>query len=161
MKDIDIYSAIFDITNQNMKDAGKELGFSKDAFMYVTSNNPAIVDVFKLTKYTDNKTFLELAYLNFLKRRSDEKAISNWQGRFSLPSQEFQRLVVNSLIKSQEFHNTCVKAYNNIYSTNNMFGGNISQVKSIGMNMPEKMLKLYRSQPEFLKKLERKIMGIK
>lgn len=161
MKDVDIYSAVFDVSHDSMVKAGKDFHFAKDTFMYSVSNDINTVDIYELSKYTDNSTFLQLAYLMLLKRLPDQRAIEHWQDRLELPYKEFQSLVIKSLINSQEHYNNCVRAYNNIYSNHNIYGGKISQIRSSGMNMPEKILKIYRKQPEFLKKLEKKIMGVK
>lgn len=162
MQDIDVYSKIFDITNQNMKDAGKSFNVSKSAYLHLSKDNPQSVDIFELSQEDDNAVFLEKAYISFLKRLSDDTAYKNWSGRFSLPKHEFQRLLTITMINAPEFNSTQVRAYNNIYSQRNMFGGNVAKVQqSNGLNMPEKLLKFYRKQPEFMKKIERKIMGIK
>lgn len=162
MKDIDIYSKIFDITSDNMKNVNKSFNVSKEAYLHLSKDNPQSVDIFELYQEDDNALFLEKAYISFLKRLSDDTAYKNWSGRFSLPKQEFQRLLTITMINAPEFNNTQVRAYNNIYSQRNIFGGNIANVKkSTGMNMPEKLLKFYRNQPEFMKKIERKIMGVK
>lgn len=162
MKDIDIYSKIFDITSDNMKNVNKSFNVSKEAYLHLSKDNPQSVDIFELYQENDNALFLEKAYISFLKRLSDDTAYKNWSGRFSLPKQEFQRLLTITMINAPEFNNAQVRAYNNIYSQRNIFGGNIANVKkSTGMNMPEKLLKFYRNQPEFMKKIERKIMGVK
>jgi hypothetical protein len=162
MKDLEIYSKIFDITSENMQKANHSFTVSKDAYLHLSADNPQSVDVFKLSEEDSNEKYLEKAYISFLKRLSDETAYKNWSGRFSLPKHEFQRLLTITMINATEFNNTQVRAYNNIYSQRNAFGGNVSNVqKSNGMNMPDKLLKFYRNQPEFMKKIERKIMGIK
>mgnify|MGYP001071770713 CR=1 FL=1 len=67
-----------------------------------------------------------------------------------------------SLINSEEYSRNYVKVYNNIYSQKNIFGGSLNRVQqaSGGLNVPEKLLRVYRKQPKFLRKLERRILGI-
>lgn len=162
MSDSNIYSDIFDIVNENMKNAGKSFSVSKNAYLHLAKERPNCVDVFRLSQEPDNRIFLEKCYISFLKRLADEKAFASWNERFSLPCSEFQRLLVITMISSTEYNRSQVKAYNNIYSQKNVYGGNLNSAQTSGaLTMPEKLLKIYRKQPEFMKKIERKIAGIK
>lgn len=161
MEEMDIYSAIFDITTQNMEDAEKHFHLPKEAFLFMVEDVPQSADIFKISKETENNIFLEKAYLTCLKRICDETAFQNWQKRFSLPRYEFQRVLIVSLLNSAEYNGKHVKAWNNIYSQRNIFGGNLTKAQpSGGLNIPEKLLKFYRKQPKFLRKIERKILGV-
>jgi len=162
MNDTDLYSAVFDIVNENMTNAGEKFMTSKECFVCSSQSNPRTVDILRLSKEKDNGIFLEKAYTEILKRPVDERAYENWKNRFELPPQEFQNLVINSIVNSQEYYNSQVRIYNNIYSKHNSFGGNISGVQpSAGITMPEKLMNTYRKMPDFMKKIAKKAMGVK
>ncbi len=162
MKDLDLYSAVFDITTQNMEEAGEEFHLPKEAFLFMAEDSPWKADIFQISKERENEVFLEKAYLACLKRFCDEGAFLNWQKKFSLPKQEFQRQLMISLINSEEYSRNYVKVYNHIYSQKNIFGGSLNRVQqaSGGLNVPERLLRVYRKQPKFLRKLERRILGM-
>ncbi|MDD6279100.1 MAG: hypothetical protein ACI4JE_04775 [Ruminococcus sp.] len=162
MTDAKIYSDIFDIVSENYKKTGGSFGVSKTAYLHLAADNPSDVDVYELSKENDNRVFLEKCYMSFLKRLADERAFESWTPRFELPKSEYQRLLVITMIGSAEYDRAQIRAYNNIYSQKNVYGGKLETISATtGMTMPDKLLKLYRKQPEFLKKIERKIAGIK
>ena len=47
MKDLDLYSAVFDITTQNMEEAGEEFHLPKEAFLFMAADSPWKADIFK------------------------------------------------------------------------------------------------------------------
>jgi len=152
----EIYSDIFDIVTEKL-DSFK---FSKQSYMYMVQCSPDNVNVPELSDCTDNKTFLETAYMAFLQRPVDDKAFENWKDRFSLPENEFRTAVIHTLVSSQEFANTMITVENNIYNSGEMaVSGNA--VAGSSVRWPEKLLRFYRKQPEFVKKVVRKSMGIK
>lgn len=162
MNDKNIYSDIFDIVNENMEKSGNKFPLSKECCICNSEADPVGVDILKLSMEKDNRIFLENAYNMLLKRHVDSKAIKNWEGRYGLPSEDFQQLVIKSIIKSEEFSLANVKIKNNIYSENNSFGGDFSAVKrSSSVTVPDKLMSVYRRMPEPLKNMARKVMGIK
>lgn len=159
---LSVYSDIFDVVEKNMQSAGGRFNVSRTAYLCTACNDAQKVDIYDLSHEEDNRLFLETAYIALLKRLVDERALTNWEGRLDIPKEEFQRLLTNSIMNSLEFSKVHIKVYNNIYSQRNAFGGKISSaVSSGGMSMPERLMKFYRKQPEFMKKLEKKIMGVK
>lgn len=161
MEDMDVYSALFDITTQHMEEAEKSFHLPKEAFLFMAEDLPQGADIFKISRENDNFIFLEKAYLACLKRICDKDAFQNWQKRFSLPKHEFQRALIVSLLNSEEYNGKHIRAWNNIYSQKNIFGGNLTKAqRSGGLNVPEKLLKFYRKQPKLLRKLERKVLGM-
>lgn len=162
MNDNKIYSDIFDIVSENYSNAGGKFSVSKTAYLHISNDDPSCVDVYALSRETDKRAFLEKCYISFLKRLADEHAFESWVPRFSLPDQEYKRLLVATMIGSAEYDRDQVRAYNNIYSARNVYGGQLETIDAAGkMGMPDKLMKLYRKQPEFLKKIARRIAGIK
>lgn len=161
----DIYSAIYDITEENIKGSGGEFSVSKEAFKELTVIHPQDADVFLLSKEKNNRLFMEKSYIRLLKRLADTKAYENWGSRFSLPSCEFQRLLTMTIIASPEFAGKNVNAYNNIYSLNNQYKGNLAESrKPLSVKRAEMRFKTYRilrkiysKFPEGIKKILRKL----
>ncbi len=162
MENKNIYSDIFDIVSGNMKNEGKEFSFSRECYLCNASADPVNTDILALSEIKDNRRFLEIAYSMLLKRGVDDNAVKCWEGRFGLPSRDFQKLVIRSILKSAEYQASHVRALNNIYSENVSYGTDISGVRrNSSVTMPEKIMSVYRRMPEPLKKAARKMMGVK
>ena len=161
-----IYSAIFDITKDNIQAAGGSFSVSKEAFMELSGIHPKNADVLVLSRERNNRLFLEKAYIRMLKRLADERAVSMWEGRFSLPCEEFQRLLVMTLISSPEFKGKNVDVYNNIYSSHNTYHGVMSSAaKPVSVRQAERRIKIYNALrkvynilPECIKKILRAVL---
>lgn len=162
----DIYSAIYDITEDNIEKAGQSFSVSKEAFTELSVIHPQNADIFLLSKEEDNKLFMEKSYIRLLKRLADIKAYENWEHRFSLPWNEFQRLLTMTLITSREFSEKNVNVYNNIYSLNNQYKGDLARSKKVlSVRKAEVYLKthkilrkIYNRFPECIKKILRKML---
>lgn len=152
----EIYSDIFDIVTEKIPD----FRFSRESYLYLTECSPDEVNVLSLLECGDNRTFLETAYIAFLQRPVDEKAFENWKNSFNLPEDEFRDSVILTLSASQEFANTMISVKNNIYDHGSGVN-NENPVAGSAVRWPEKLLRLYRKQPEFIKKAIRKSMGMK
>ena len=89
-----------------------------------------------------------------------------WEGRFSLPCEEFQRLLVMTLISSPEFKGKNVDVYNNIYSSHNTYHGVMSSAaKPVSVRQAERRIKIYNALrkvynilPECIKKILRAVL---
>ena len=103
MKSIDIYSAIYKVTDENMRKSGSTLAFSEKEAAFFYENNPAVADLDELRKFEDNETFAEMAYISLLKRRIDNNLRLVWSNRLWLPASVFQDCVINQIIYSKEF----------------------------------------------------------
>ncbi|MBP0963768.1 MAG: hypothetical protein J5999_00560 [Oscillospiraceae bacterium] len=164
--DNNIYSALYDITQENIREAGGEFSVSKEAFAELSTIHPQAANIFHISRTNSNKLFLEKAYIHLLKRFADESAYRNWEGRFSLFPCQFQRLLTMTLITSDEFSNKNVKVYDNFYSIHNQYGGDPSNSKKavevkkseIKLHINNRLRKIYNRLPEAVKKVLRKIL---
>lgn len=155
-----IYSDIYDITCKNLENFSQQPRFSKEIFEFAAICSPFETDILKLCETTENSVFLHKAYLAILQRPIDDTALENWEQRLSLPKYEFQQLVITSLVTSQESMNCRVKIKNNIFPAR--VKRTISAPQGVSsIPLPEKLLRIYRRQPETFKKIVRKIMGVK
>jgi hypothetical protein len=162
MKDIDIYSALYDITDENMTKAGKKLDTSRELVLSLAAIKPGTVDILKLSRERNNDTFLKKAYIFMLNRQVDPYAVKVWKSQYKLPPEEFQHNVVSTIKNSQEFFNNQVRMFNNIYSENTSFGGSLSGIgRSAGITVPERLMKVYRKMPPFVKNAAKKVLGVR
>lgn len=162
MKDMDIYSALYDIVDENMNKAGQKFRISKKITLSTAAATPGKVDILKLSRERDNDTFVKKAFLLLLGRQIDGTALRQWKPQYKLPPEEFQHHVIATIKNSEEFFNTQVRMYNNIYSENTSFGGSISGIgRSAGITVPERMMKIYKKMPPFLKNAAKKILGVR
>ena len=160
MKDIDIYSALYDIVDENMNNAGQKLRISKELVLSSAIIKPGKVDILKLSREKNNDTFVKKAYIFMLNRQVDGTALKAWRAQYKLPPEEFQRNVVATIKGSEEFFNNQVKMYNNIYSENTSFRGRLSGIgRPGGIPVSERLVKVYRKMPPFVKNLTKKILG--
>jgi len=148
-----IYSDIFDITSKNMEAAGMNFTVSKEAFLEMCRAHPVNADVYELSKEKDNKIFLEKAYITMLKRYADERAFASMEEKMNLPSEEFQRNLVLTIISSPEFANKNVDIYNNIYSSHNSYHTNLLKIR-----IYYSLKKIYDKFPEGVKKVLRRLL---
>lgn len=109
----DIYSRIYSIAEENMKDFG-QMEITNNAFSKWSSIEYDVVDMNCLYDI-DNKSFLEAAYLVFLDRTIDTEARKAWELRLNDNKEKFQSKVTNSIIKSMEFKLNNVDIINNKY----------------------------------------------
>lgn len=120
-KEQEIYSKLYDVTSENMQNAGKEIPFTKDAFLYSAKRNLKVVDMLDLAEF-DRATFLQALYIGFLFRTPEERARIDW-GNVKLESTlEYQRRAFKSLSLAPE----AVK--NGVNITNNIFGDPIVKI---------------------------------
>ena len=162
MKGIDIYSAIYDIVDENMKNAGEKLRISKELVLSTTTVKPGKVDILKLSRERNNETFVKKAYIFMLNRQIDGAALRAWKPQYKLPPEEFQRNVIATIKGSEEFFKNQVRIYNNIYSENTSFGGRLGNMgRAGGIPVSERLLKVYRKMPPFMKNAAKKVLGVK
>ncbi|MDO4862941.1 MAG: hypothetical protein Q4A05_02120 [Ruminococcus sp.] len=160
MKDIDIYSAVYDIVDENMNKTGQKLRISKELVLSTTIIKPGKVDILKLSRERNNETFVKKAYIFMLNRQIDGEALRAWKPQYKLPPEEFQHNVVATIKGSEEFFKNQVRMYNNIYSENTAFGGRLSGIgRTAGIPVSERLLKVYRKMPPFMKKAAKKVLG--
>ena len=161
MNDMNIYTDIYNIVSENMKNAGGQFQTPQICFEKMISSHPMIADISDLAEITDNSAFLVAIYRILLQRNIDENARKSWEDRINLPAPEFQRLVVRSILRSAEFAEKRMKVKNNIFSEKNAFGGSADGIrKASSVTMPEKLMNVYRKMPAPMKKAAKKIMGV-
>ncbi len=78
--EFDIYSDLYDIADARLRENGKEMIASKEAFRYMTLTDLGTCEGDYLKK-ADDTDFLAMAYLGFLKRLPDPKGEESWGKR--------------------------------------------------------------------------------
>ena len=159
MKDNQVYAAIYDQVVHTLADAGQEFPYTKEVFLHTIEDEPDSVDILELSHQKDNAQFLEEAYSRILKRTIDENALQAWNSSLVLPPEEFQALVVHTIVSSEEFNAAHMRVYNNIYPLRTAFTG--APPAGSPVTIPEKLMRIYRKMPAPMKKAARKMMGVK
>lgn len=155
-----VYSDLYDLVESNMQNSDLDMFFSKDAYMKTIELNPKEVDILKLVEL-NNEGFIQAAYIGLLRRVPDEKAIQQWKLKSNNCSKrEFQRMVINSIMKSDEFLYKGVIVRNNIYSENILQQQIILNQADDSPNLYMiKLYKIYHKLPNFIKKIARFIVN--
>lgn len=102
-KTLETYGKIYDITKGNLQQAGMEMAFTREAFLYTTKKDLECADIFDFLDY-DKETLVQALYIAFFFRIPEEEARMNWRGEAEkLSIQDFQKKTVQSLLTSREF----------------------------------------------------------
>lgn len=158
-RDLDIYSALIQIVDNNLQKAHKELEFSQEAFLISVESKPNVINM-SLWSDLDQEVFLEVAFMQLLKRVPEKEVITYWKKREpSLTKEAYQSAVIESIINSEEFAIKKVVISNNIYcdikeKQRTIIINSNSEIN----NYVEKLVMVYRRMPLFLRKLAKKIM---
>ena len=151
-----IYSKLYDIVETNMQENGLDMSFGKNAYLKTIELKPKDVNILNFIELC-NEEFVQAAYISLLRRIPDKKAVEQWRMRDNDYSKsDFQKAVINSLMRSEEFLFKGVIVHNNIYSENV-----IQQQIVVGETdeMPNlyviKLTKLYHKMPRFIKDFAR------
>ena len=154
----EVYSKLYDITQENMQNAGKKIPFSKDAFLYSTKRDLKIVNMLDLIEY-DREAFLQALYVGFLFRTPEERARTDWANIQVGSTYDYQKRAFQSLSTASE----TIK--NGVIVTNNVFGEPIikiggGQEQSVAANYwyVEKLYGYYNKMPAPLRTLLKKLL---
>lgn len=151
-----IYSKLYDIIETNMQENGLTMSVGKGAYLKTMEIKPEDVNILNFIEL-DNEEFVQAAYIGLLRRVPDKKAIEDWKIRSNdYSKRDFQKTVINSLMKSDEFSFKGTIVRNNIYSENAIQ----QQIVVSGADaMPNlyvmKLTKLYNKMPDFIKNFAR------
>ncbi len=150
-----VYSALFDIAEENIKQSGKSFTHSKTAFLYYCEKDTSINLTNLMNLNLTNSEFLDIAYLSILSRTATDSERQLYSKQLSLPKKEFITLVYSNLIGSEEQLNsqvclTCCPE-NLVYPD--------LQKRSVKARFMEKLLPLYRRLPKGFKNAVRQMLG--
>lgn len=165
MDDLKIYSAIYEKMNEKLAISGKEMPFSKDAFLVYTKTMPYRADYLQMIDLP-NQAFLEAAYLCLFNRPPEQAALDNWQAKInSLKPEEFQNEVLGQLKNSKEFENKGCQLYNATILPDNLASAKrYTSIHSQASRIYRKFLPLYMKLPSgtrgwFKRKFRKYVFG--
>lgn len=97
--DVEVYARLYDEVSANLAKAGKEYGYKRTTFLCDVMSHPQKIDV---SRYLDlsNEDFVEAIYVAALKRLPEDKTREFWAAKYHLPTSQFQREVLKSIVKS-------------------------------------------------------------
>lgn len=158
-RDIDIYNSLIHIVEKNLQNVQKKLEFSPEAFLISVQSKPDIINM-SLWSDLDPDIFLEVAYMHLLKRVPEKEVLNYWEKRKqSMTKTAYQSAVIESIINSEEYSIKKVVVSNNIYCDVKEKQRTIIVNTNSEINCYlEKLVKVYRRMPLFLRKLAKKIM---
>lgn len=148
-----IYDDLFQMVENNLRAAGKELDLKKETFLSMVGESREIIDVSKWHNF-ENDVFLEVAYYHLLERLPDSLALKMWKGKMKKAKKVVHRDIITSILNSQEYssHNT--------YVVNNMYSLSDQPDISLRFRIREFMYRIYKKFPEPLKQVIRKILRV-
>lgn len=90
-----VYEQLYDIVDENLKNAGGSFHYLKTTFLSDVGSNPQVIDV---TKYLSlpNEQFFQAVFVAAFKRLPEEKEESAWREKYSMPEAEFRREFLQS-----------------------------------------------------------------
>ncbi|MCD7964806.1 MAG: DUF4214 domain-containing protein, partial [Clostridiaceae bacterium] len=108
----------------------------------------------------NSDVFLETAYMHLLKRVPDKETLNYWKKRKqSMTKESYQSAVIESIINSEEF------AIKKVIVSNNIYCNVKEKQRTIIVNTDseingyvERLVKVYRRMPSFLRILAKKIL---
>lgn len=151
-----IYSKLYDIIETNMQENGLTMSVGKDAYLKTMEIKPEDVNILDFIEL-DNEEFVQAAYISLLRRVPDKKALADWKIRSNdYSKRDFQKTVINSLMKSDEFSFKETIVRNNIYSENAIQQQIIVSGADVMPNLyVMKLTRLYHKMPDFIKNFAR------
>lgn len=153
-----LYGDLYDITQQNMKNAGNEIPFTKEAFLYSAKRDLQTVDMFDMLEF-DKETFLQALYIGFLFRTPEEKARKDWENAKFVTVEDYQKHVFQSLSSSPEALKNNVVVTNNKYAEPIMKMGLLQQAATVPKNKyVDKAYAYYKRLPTPIKKVLKKLL---
>lgn len=156
--DLLVYGRLYEITKQNLENVGREMAFTKEAFLYSAKCDLRKVNAFDMVQY-DNNTLLQVLYVAFFYRTPEEAARISWGKLKDMPANDFQKKAFQSLSSSQEYLRNGTIIYNNIFTsrTNKMGATSLQSIHTA--TYVEKALIYYKKMPEIVKKAIKTILG--
>lgn len=164
-----VYGKLYDVANENLKNAGGEFEYSREAFIFSTQCIPGKADLLQMNDM-DNMSFVQSLYLAFFFRTCDTGAYARWNGEKNIPKEEFRKKTVSGLSRSGEFFDKKVRLINNIYSgtaeanravTVSSVPAQPSGAESPAEKAINKLYRFYKKFPKPIRGLIRKILGVK
>ena len=151
-----IYKQLYDITQENITNAGIKFVNQEQTFLYYCENDPHVVDIGELMK-TDasNEEFIQLVYLALLNRPIDPDSCTAWAVLKNMNQTEYRINAVYSVFNSPETSVCHKRIYNNIPS---YYHENDSIAKKQNLFL-RGAYKVYRHCPQPVKTIFKKTAG--
>lgn len=109
-----VYEEVYNVVAENFQQAQIPFEYRKSTFLCDVGSHPQDVDV-SIFLNLSNPEFMEAVHVAALKRLPEERQVAFWEQRYSLPREQFQQEVLNSIARSS------VVAINHIHLINNPY----------------------------------------
>ncbi len=157
-QDIEIYSKVYDVMNENMEAAGEEFSYTKDAFLYSTKRDLKTVDMLDIIEL-DKKSFEQALNIGILFRLPKENEV-NVNENDDESDLEYKKRKFEFIAGSSGAYNMQVVITNNIFEEPiTKIGRNPVRVASGYFRCIDKLHKFYYKLPAPVKAAAKKILG--
>jgi len=109
-----VYEKVYNVVADNLQQAQIPFEYRKSTFLCDVEAHPQDIDVSRFLSLS-NQEFMEAVHVAILKRLPDERQTAHWEQRYTLPREQFQQEVLNSIARSS------VVAINHIQLVNNPY----------------------------------------
>lgn len=111
---MDIYGLLYDVVSENYQTAGQSFSYNKNTFLCDAESHPQVFDVSKYM-YLNNEEFFQAVFVGAFKRLPEVQESKAWEGKFTMPEEEFRSLVLEYI------GNSSVVAINGICFADNPY----------------------------------------
>ncbi len=109
-----VYDKLYDIVADNYKKAGQEFEYKKDTYLCDVEKHPRVIDVSKYL-FLENQAFYQAIFVSVFKRLPENKETVVWENKYTLPKEQFQKEVLQSIAGSSVFAINRMELINNPY----------------------------------------------
>ena len=156
-QDIELYSKVFDIMNENMKAAGEEFSYTKEAFLYSAKRDLKTVDMLELEGMS-KKGFIEALCIGILFRLPREDKV-NEDTDADESDWEYKKRKLEHIVGSSEAYNKGVAITNNIFKDFiTRIGRNPVKVAPGYFRYIDKLYNFYYKLPSPVKSVVKKLL---
>ena len=146
---------IYRIAEKRMQTAGQQMPCSEEVFSVMTNAAPDRVSYRQFGQLC-NADFVEAAYMLLLGRPLDEPSRKTWESSLALPQQEFQMLVLKTILRSGEYQKNRIPLTDCPFP---LFDGEQQNLLISSQAIPQRLVRFYQKMPRFMQKLAKKAAG--
>ncbi len=109
-----VYDKLYDIVADNYKKAGQEFEYEKSTYLCDVEKHPRVIDVSKYL-FLENQAFYQAIFVSVFKRLPENKETVVWENKYTLPKEQFQKEVLQSIAGSSVVAINRMELINNPY----------------------------------------------
>lgn len=150
-----VYAALYDVVNRNMATAGKTFVPTKNSFLLSTELEPQKTNL-ELLKDVNKEEIVQTAYVTVLRRFPDEGAIQYWKQPYIYQREDYNKIVIKSVVNSIERTMKGIDLYN--AEAVNIDISRFGRLKEKLFPILNLLYKIYRLLPASIRKIIKKVL---